>query len=109
MLGQAQGVLARWEAEWLPWQPHLQKGPSWGAMLQGSPPALIWNMEWDLRASRWREIAQQKVKVVCFKANPWEELRQGGGTPHGALSWGKNQLPPKSPTGQNRKQGKETS
>ena len=59
----------------------------WGAMLQGSPPDLIWNMEWDLRASRWREIAQQKVKVVCFKANPWEELRQirapGMGNPHG--------------------------
>lgn len=47
--------------------------------------------------------------MVCFKANPWEELRQGRGTPRGALSWGKNQLPPKSPTGQNREQGKETS
>ena len=50
-----------------------------------------------------------EVKVVCFKANPWEELRQGGGTPRGALSWGKNQLPPKLPTGQNREQGKGTS
>ena len=47
--------------------------------------------------------------MVCFKANPWEELRQGRGTPRGALSWGKTQLPPKSPTGQNREQGKETS
>lgn len=60
VLGQAQGVLSRWEDAWLPWQPHLQKGPSWGAMLQGSPPALIWNMGWDLRASRWREIARQR-------------------------------------------------
>lgn len=35
---------------------------------------------------------------VCFKADPWEELRRGGGTSH-ALSWGKSQLPPKSPAG----------
>ena len=35
---------------------------------------------------------------VCFQADPWEELRRGGGTSH-ALSWGKSQLPPSHPRG----------
>lgn len=44
-----------------------------------------------------------------FQSQSLGGAETGRGTPRGALSWGKNQLPPKSPTGQNREQGKETS